>query len=109
MPLHTNSSPPNVLIGGPVRNSPGFPLKACGNDDANQGNDRIGATTARALFEARIEIAKSRRQEQYLDAKAGRHVHPDNAPVGINIENRSADKWQRLQPLIDQTELAVEK
>src|SRR5206468_2506178 len=73
------------------------------------GNDRIRATTARALFEARIEIAKSRRQEQYLDAKAGRHVHPDNAPVGINIENRSADKWQRLQPLIDQTELAVEK
>jgi hypothetical protein len=25
-------SPPNVLIGGPVRISPGFPLKACGND-----------------------------------------------------------------------------
>src|SRR3972149_11658525 len=25
-------SPPNVLIGGPVRVSPGFPLKACGND-----------------------------------------------------------------------------
>jgi hypothetical protein len=23
---------PNVLIGGPVKNSPGFPLKACGND-----------------------------------------------------------------------------
>src|SRR6266542_3483122 len=27
-----NSSPPNVSIGGPVRVSPGFPLKACGND-----------------------------------------------------------------------------
>jgi hypothetical protein len=26
-------SPPNVLIGGPVRISPGFPLKACGNDE----------------------------------------------------------------------------
>jgi hypothetical protein len=25
-------SPPNVLIGGPVRIPPGFPLKACGND-----------------------------------------------------------------------------
>src|SRR6266511_2463798 len=25
-------SPPNVFIGGPVRVSPGFPLKACGND-----------------------------------------------------------------------------
>ena len=29
---HPNSLPPNVLIGGPVRNSPGFPLKAYGND-----------------------------------------------------------------------------
>ena len=27
-----NASPPNVLIGGPVPVSPGFPLKACGND-----------------------------------------------------------------------------
>ena len=26
------SSPPNALIGGPVRIPPGFPLKACGND-----------------------------------------------------------------------------
>src|SRR5258706_5192217 len=26
-----SSSPPNVLIGGPVR-IPGFPLEACGND-----------------------------------------------------------------------------
>jgi hypothetical protein len=25
-------SPPNVFIGGPVPNPPGFPLKACGND-----------------------------------------------------------------------------
>jgi hypothetical protein len=25
-------SPPNVLIGGPVRIPPGFPLEACGND-----------------------------------------------------------------------------
>jgi hypothetical protein len=25
-------SPPNILIGGPVRIPPGFPLKACGND-----------------------------------------------------------------------------
>jgi len=28
----TYASPPNVLIGGPVPFSPGFPLKACGND-----------------------------------------------------------------------------
>jgi hypothetical protein len=27
------SSPPKVFIGGPVRTSPGFPLKACGNDE----------------------------------------------------------------------------
>jgi hypothetical protein len=27
------SSPPNVSIGGPVPVSPGFPLKACGNDE----------------------------------------------------------------------------
>ena len=26
------ASPPNVLIGGPVPISPGFPPKACGND-----------------------------------------------------------------------------
>ena len=25
-------SPPNVFIGGPDPDSPGFPLKACGND-----------------------------------------------------------------------------
>ena len=31
------SSPPNVFIGGPVRNSPGFPLKARGNDGLWQG------------------------------------------------------------------------
>ncbi|MND04538.1 hypothetical protein D3C83_248660 [compost metagenome] len=27
-----NPSPPNALVGGPVRIPPGFPLKACGND-----------------------------------------------------------------------------
>jgi len=32
-----NASPPNVLIGGPVPNSPGFPLKACGNDETESG------------------------------------------------------------------------
>ena len=31
-------SPPNVSIGGPVRFSPGFPLKPCGNDDANKAH-----------------------------------------------------------------------
>ena len=45
--IFPNFSPPNVFIGGPIRNSPGFlpkdgsvqshvadPLKACGNDDS---------------------------------------------------------------------------
>jgi hypothetical protein len=41
-----SSSPPNVLIGGPVRNSPGFPLKACGNDGT--GTTSVKATS---LFE----------------------------------------------------------
>ena len=30
-------SPPNVLVGGPVGISPGFPLKACGNDGLREG------------------------------------------------------------------------
>src|SRR5436309_1135054 len=32
MRIFRRLSPPNVLIGGPVRISPGFPLKTCGND-----------------------------------------------------------------------------
>ena len=32
------ASPPNVFIGGPVPNPPGFPLKACGNDGLRIGN-----------------------------------------------------------------------
>ena len=32
------ASPPNVFIGGPVPNQPGFPLKACGNDGLRIGN-----------------------------------------------------------------------
>ena len=32
------SSPPNVFIGGPVPVSPGFPLKACGNDGLRKSN-----------------------------------------------------------------------
>jgi hypothetical protein len=31
------ASPPNVFIGGPVPNPPGFPLKACGNECAREG------------------------------------------------------------------------
>src|SRR4030095_2042196 len=38
------SSPPNVLIGGPVRIPPGFPLKACGNDGL-VGELRLGSKT----------------------------------------------------------------
>jgi len=36
-PLRAHS-PPNVFIGGPVPNPPGFPLKACGNDGLRIGN-----------------------------------------------------------------------
>ena len=32
------ASPPNVFIGGPVPDPPGFPLKACGNDGLRIGN-----------------------------------------------------------------------
>ncbi len=32
------SSPPNVVIGAPVPNSPGFPLKTCGNDGLGNPN-----------------------------------------------------------------------
>ena len=35
---YPKASPPNVFIGGPVPNSPGFPLKACGNDGLRKGN-----------------------------------------------------------------------
>src|SRR5262245_23704330 len=30
--IHPKSSPPSVLIGSPVPDSPGFPLKTCGNN-----------------------------------------------------------------------------
>jgi hypothetical protein len=35
---YPKASPPNVFIGGPVPVSPGFPLKACGNDGRRKGN-----------------------------------------------------------------------
>jgi hypothetical protein len=35
---YPKASPPNVFIGGPVPVSPGFPLKACGNDGLRKGN-----------------------------------------------------------------------
>src|SRR3970282_13610 len=36
-------SPPHVSSGGPVLTSPGFPLKACGNDGLRKGNKFYGA------------------------------------------------------------------
>ena len=32
------ASPPNVSIGGPVPNPPGFPLTTCGNEGLREGN-----------------------------------------------------------------------
>src|SRR5437899_1260018 len=61
MPLHTNSSPPNVLIGGPVRNSPGFPLKACGND--------VIAVSAVISFNSRV-FGAYRHQNPFADLGA---------------------------------------
>ena len=34
---------PNVFIGGPVPDSPGFPLKTCGNDGLRKGNQANAA------------------------------------------------------------------
>jgi hypothetical protein len=38
MRIIPKASPPNVSIGGPAPNSPGFPLNACGNDGLRIGN-----------------------------------------------------------------------
>jgi hypothetical protein len=38
------ASPPNVFIGGPVPNPPGFPLKACGNDGLRIGDSHNAAS-----------------------------------------------------------------
>jgi hypothetical protein len=38
MRIILKASPPNVFIGGPVPDPPGFPLKACGNDGLRIGN-----------------------------------------------------------------------
>ena len=43
-------SPPNVLIGGPVRVSPEFPLKACGNDGLQLGNFRNAAIQRESTY-----------------------------------------------------------
>ena len=51
------SSPPNVLIGGPVRNSSGFPLKACGND----GLYECHLATPAPIFKGGIEGAEWRK------------------------------------------------
>src|SRR3989338_8005345 len=37
-------SPPHVSSGGPVLTSPGFPLKACGNDGLRKGNKFYAAS-----------------------------------------------------------------
>ena len=36
--FYKNQPNPNVLVGAPVRIPPGFPLKACGNDERVVGN-----------------------------------------------------------------------
>jgi hypothetical protein len=38
MKIIPKASPLNVFIGGPIPISPGFPLKACGNDGLQTGN-----------------------------------------------------------------------
>ena len=38
------ASPPNVFIGGPGPEPPGFPLKACGNDGLRKGNSFFAAS-----------------------------------------------------------------
>jgi hypothetical protein len=49
-------SPPNVFIGGPDADSPGFPLKACGNDGL-----RIGDlfSTQQAMGNEPVELQRS--------------------------------------------------
>ena len=42
-------SPPNVFIGGPVRVSPGFPLKACGNDGLWEDLESSRCVTLRGI------------------------------------------------------------
>ena len=37
------TSPPNVLIGGPVSVSPGFPIEAFGNDEREPRNLELGS------------------------------------------------------------------
>jgi hypothetical protein len=48
-----NSSPPNALIGGPVRSSPGFPLKACGNDGSGTATLQPGPFFSKETRRAR--------------------------------------------------------
>ena len=38
------ASPPNVFIGGPDSEPPGFPLNACGNDGLRIDNELIAAS-----------------------------------------------------------------
>jgi hypothetical protein len=40
--LILKASPPNVLIGGPVPVSPGFPIEAFGNDDEEDNDLSVG-------------------------------------------------------------------
>jgi hypothetical protein len=57
MTIFPKASPPNVFIGGPVRGSPGFPLKACGNDGL--GKDISLTQQAAGIDPQRFKQAKS--------------------------------------------------
>ncbi len=60
-------SPPHVSSGGPVLTSPGFPLKACGNDGLRKGNKFYAASCGELdPVEIKIFLAK-RTDKKYVD------------------------------------------
>ena len=76
----SQSSPPNAFIGSPVRNSPGFPLKACGNDDCGKAiNHHLRLPLSGMASTLKFRVSCSESQVPPLPARNPRYETQDQS------------------------------
>src|SRR5438552_1416168 len=76
---YPNLSPPNALIGNPVRNSPGFPLKACKNDGTGTSNLNPTSIFAGGANDTKIFIGCAPRTGQFVAQMLRGGIHDVSA------------------------------
>src|SRR5213593_3100429 len=91
MRIVLKASPPNVFIGGPVPNSPGFPLKACGNDGLGIANLLNPASCGNRPTEIELETSnakpETRNSYECYSNVDGRRPAPER--LEISTQDRS--------------------